>query len=625
MKKRKNDTAIYCLGGLGEVGKNSYCIEHEDAILLVDAGVKFAGDTALPGIDYVIPDYSYLKENNDKLKALIITHGHEDHIGGIAFLAQTLDLDVVYAPPLAAALIRKKLNERRISNLKIIEFNSDSQFKFGKIKVDFFRQNHSVPDAFGVVFTTPNGRIVTTGDFKFDLTPVGDKADIQKMAKIGSEGVDLLMSDSTNSEVEDFTMSEKKVSESIQDIFRNTQHRLIIATFASNVSRVQQILEAADKFHRKVIVFGRSMENVIEVGRQSGIIKVKDNLFVKPNVGLKLPPNQVLIICTGSQGEPMAALSRIANGIHKVKIIPNDTVVFSSSPIPGNAISVNHVVNKLTKAGAKVITKSVLNNIHTSGHASKEEQKLMFQLITPKYFFPVHGEYRMLKAHAKTANEVGIPKENTFVLSNGDVLLLHKHQIRLGGRVHSDDIYVDGNDISGLSTKVIRDRVHLANNGVVAIMVSIDSKTNKLLTRPQIISRGFIYMKENTELIKETQKIANDTMVKLMKTKPTFKEIKEALKNNVGPYLYQQTARNPIIVPLIINKKDEQDHSHKPKGSNNKAKQTSKTTSAKNTNKTTNSKQASSKNVSAKAKPSTTKKVAVKPKSTSETQVQPAK
>ncbi|WP_423362981.1 ribonuclease J [Mycoplasma sp. P36-A1] len=553
MKKRKNDTAIFCLGGLGEVGKNSYCIEHEDSIVLVDAGVKFAGDNALPGIDYVIPDYSYLKENNDKFKALIITHGHEDHIGGITFLLQILDIKEIYAPPLAAALIRKKLSEKK-QNIKIIEFTSDSQYKFGKIKVDFFRQNHSIPDAYGVVFSTPNGRIVTTGDFKFDLTPVGDKADIQKMAKIGSEGVDLLLSDSTNSEVEDFTMSEKKVSESINNIFRNTPNRLIIATFASNVSRVQQILEAADKFHRKVIVFGRSMENVIDVGRASGIIKVKDNLFVKPNIGLKLPPNQTLILCTGSQGEPLAALSRIANGIHKVKIIPNDTVVFSSSPIPGNQMSINHIINKLSKAGAKVITKSVLNNIHTSGHASQEEQKLMFQLMTPTYFFPVHGEYRMLKAHAKTAEEVGIPKENISVLSNGDVLLLNKHKIRLGGRVHSDDIYVDGNDISGLSTKVIRDRVHLANNGVIAIMVAIDSKANKLVAKPQVISRGFIYMKENTELIKETQRLAHETMIKVMKTKPTFKEIKEALKNNVGPYLYQQTTRNPIIVPLIINK-----------------------------------------------------------------------
>lgn len=556
MKKRKNDTAIYYLGGLGEVGKNSYCIEHEDTILLVDAGVKFAGDNALPGIDYVIPDHTYLKENNDKLKALIITHGHEDHIGGIVFLAQTLTLDVVYAPSLACALIRKKLSEKGLKNIKLIEYNNDSEFKFGKIKVSFFRQTHSIPDSYGILFQTPNGNIVTTGDFKFDFTPVGDRAEIQKMAQIGAAGVDLLLSDSTNSEIEGFTMSEAGVSESIHEIFRNTTHRLIIATFASNVSRVQQVVEAAQKYHRKIIVFGRSMENIIDVARQSGIIKAKDDLFVKPNIGLKLPANQILILCTGSQGEPLAALSRIANGTHKhIKIIPNDTVVFSSSPIPGNALSVNHIINKLSKAGANVITNSILNSIHTSGHASQGEQKLMLQLMNPRYFFPTHGEYRMLKAHAKTATEVGVPKENTFILSNGDVLLLHKKEVRLGGRVHSDDIYVDGNDISGLSTKVIRDRVHLANNGLVAIMVSIDSKNNKLLTRPQIISRGFVYMKENTELIKETQRIANESMKKVLKKKPTFKEIKEALKNDIGPYLYQQTHRNPIIVPLIINKK----------------------------------------------------------------------
>ena len=556
MKKRKYDTAIYCLGGLGEVGKNSYCIEHEDTIIMVDAGVKFAGDNALPGIDYVIPDYTYLKENNDKFKALIITHGHEDHIGGIAFLAQTINLEYIYASGLACNLIRKKLDEKGIRNIKLIEFNSDSEFKFGKIKVSFFRQTHSIPDAYGILFNTPNGNIVTTGDFKFDLTPVGDMAEIQKMALMGKKGVDLLLSDSTNSEVPGFTMSEAEVSDSINDIFRNTPSRLIIATFASNVSRVQQIIEAAQRFHRKIIVFGRSMENIIDVARKSGIIKARDDLFVKPNIGLKLPPNQILILCTGSQGEPLAALSRIANGSHRhIKIIPNDTVVFSSSPIPGNALSVNHSINLLSKAGANVITNSILNSIHTSGHASQGEQKLLFQLMTPKYFFPVHGEYRMLKAHAKTATEVGIPKENTFILSNGDVLLLHKGQVRLGGRVNSDDIYVDGNDISGLSTKVIRDRVHLANNGLVAIMVAIDSKNNKLLGKPQIISRGFVYMKENVELIKETQQIATDTMNKVLKTKPTFKDIKEALKSQVGPFLYQETHRNPIIVPLILNKK----------------------------------------------------------------------
>ncbi|MDF9867809.1 ribonuclease J [Bacilli bacterium PM5-3] len=556
MKKRKNDTAIYCLGGLGEVGKNSYCIEHEDTIILVDAGVKFAGDNALPGIDYVIPDYTYLKENKDKFKALIITHGHEDHIGGIGFLAQIMELEYIYASGLACNLIRKKLNEKKIRNIKLIEFNNESEFKFGKIKVNFFRQTHSIPDAYGILFKTPNGTIVTTGDFKFDFTPVGDMAEIQKMALMGKNGVDLLLSDSTNSEVPGFTMSEAEVSESINEIFRNTPSRLIIATFASNVSRVQQIIEAAQRSFRKVIIFGRSMENTIDVARKTGIIKARDDLFVKPNVGLKLPPNQILILCTGSQGEPLAALSRIANGSHRqIKIIPNDTVVFSSSPIPGNALSVNHTINQLSKAGANVITNSILNSIHTSGHASQGEQKLMFQLLTPKYFFPVHGEYRMLKAHAKTATEVGIPKENTFILSNGDVLLLHKGEVRLGGRVHSDDIYVDGNDISGLSTKVIRDRVHLANNGLVAIMVSIDSKNNKLLAKPQIISRGFVYMKENVELIRETQKIATDTMNKVLKTKPTFKDIKEALKNQVGPYLYQETHRNPIIVPLIINKK----------------------------------------------------------------------
>lgn len=556
MKKNKNDTAVFCLGGLGEIGKNSYCIEQDDDIILVDAGIKFAGDYTLPGIDYIIPDYRYLKENNEKLKALIITHGHEDHIGGIVFLAQTIDMCKIYAPALACALIRKKLSEKNLTNIELIEYDEDTILKIGRIKVSFFRQNHSIPDAFGIVFNTHNGTIVTTGDYKFDLTPVGDEAQIQKMAEIGTKGVDLLLADSTNAEVPGFTMSESDVSESINDIFATTTNRLIVATFASNVSRIQQIIEAAQKFHRKVIIFGRSMENIIEVARNSGIIKARDDLFVKPNAGAKLPDNQILMLCTGSQGEPLAALSRIANGTHKqIKIKPSDTVVFSSSPIPGNTLSVNTIINQLSKTGARVITNSVLNNIHTSGHASQGEQKLMFQLMTPTYFMPIHGDYRMLKAHVQTAEKVGIPKENTFILSNGDVLLLSKHKVKLGGRIHSDDIFVDGNDVSGLSTKVIRDRIHMANNGVLAVMVSIDVKEGKLLGKPQIISRGFVYMKENTELIRETQRIANNTMLRLLKTKPTFKEIKETLKNQIGPFLYQKTHRNPIIIPLIISKK----------------------------------------------------------------------
>lgn len=551
------DTLVYALGGLGEVGKNMYCIEHEDEIIIIDAGVRFAEEELL-GIDYVIPDYTYLVQNKHKVKALIITHGHEDHIGGIPFLAQAMPLPPIYAPRLAAALIRRKMEEKRVRNLDITEINADSKVSTKHFIVGFFNEVHSVPDCLGIIVNTPNGRVVSTGDFKFDLTPVGNNSsDFQKMADIGYFGVTLLMSDSTNAAVEGFTISEKKVSRSIMDIFKKTHGRLIVSTFASNVHRVQQILEAAVANDRKVVIFGRSMENVVTIGQKLGYIRIPNSHLISPDELSHVPANKLCIICTGSQGEELAALSRIANGTHRyIKIIPNDTVVFSSSPIPGNAMSVNSVVNKLTRAGANVLVNSPLNSLHTSGHASQEEQKLMLQLFKPKYFMPVHGEYKMLKMHKETAIETGIPADNVFICANGDVVHLRKGSAFVGTRrIQADDIYVDGNDTSGLSTAVLRDRKILADNGLVSVIVAIDSRTNRILSKPTILTRGFVYIKESGSLLKEGEAIVYDALKKTMSHKTNFGEIKNCIRNSLGPFLYQKTKRNPIVIPVVLNQR----------------------------------------------------------------------
>lgn len=553
----KTDTLIYALGGLGEVGKNMYCYEHENEICIVDCGVLFPGDELL-GVDYVIPDYHHLIRMNKKRKFLVITHGHEDHIGGIPFLLKQVQIDAIYAPRFAKALIQKKLSEHKgLENTKIIEINEDSRVSTRYFTVGFFNTIHSIPDSLGVLITTPNGTIVHTGDFKFDLTPVGTNADYQKMAHIGVLKPDLLMSDSTNSGVEDFSISEKKVADGILEIMRKTKQRLIVATFASNVHRVSQIIEAAVKCKRKVIVFGRSMENVVDIGRKMGTIHIKNSDMLSPDELAHTPDDKICIICTGSQGEPLAALSRIANGTHRhIHLKPGDTIVFSSNPIPGNTSSVNKVVDNLFRAGATVLTKSVLNNLHTTGHASKEEQKLMLQLIRPRYFMPVHGEYKMLMQHRQTAMEVGIPKENIFVCANGDILILRNHEIlQSDWRYQGDDIYVDGNDISGLSTAVLKDRRILADNGLVAVIIAIDSKINKILMRPVIVSRGFVFIKDSQGLIKEAEFIVNASLQERMKEKTTFSELKNCVRSTLEPFLYRKTHRNPIVIPVIINSK----------------------------------------------------------------------
>ena len=554
----ETDTLVYALGGLGEIGKNMYCVEHDDEIIIIDCGVMFPEDELL-GVDYVIPDYSYLVQNQEKVKALIITHGHEDHIGGIPFFLKSIRLKEIYAPRFAKALIEKKLDEHRLTrNCKVIEINSDSRVTTKHFSVGFFDVVHSIPDSLGILVNTPNGRIVETGDFKFDLTPVGTQADYQKMAFMGQAGVTLLLSDSTNSSVPGSSISEKQVANSINEQMKKTPGRLLVSTFASNVLRLNQILEAAVNCGRKVAVFGRSMENVVEIGRRIGTIKIPSTSFISGNELNTLPPNKICIVCTGSQGEPMAALSRIANGSHKyIKIIPGDTVLFSSSPIPGNGVSVGGVINQLTRVGANVITNSPLTSFHTTGHAPIEEQKLMLNLIKPKYFMPNHGEYKMLMQHSATAQETGLPKDHCLICSNGDIVVLRDGECFIANeRVQTDAIYVDGNDATGLSTSVIKDRKILAENGMVAVIVTIDSRYNKILCRPSIVSRGFVFIKESQTLLKEAELLVYDILKKKMQERTTFLELKNSIKATLEPYLYKKTNRNPIVIPVILNQKE---------------------------------------------------------------------
>ena len=554
--KKEMLTKVFALGGLGEIGKNMYCVMHNNEIIIVDAGVMFPEDDLL-GIDYVIPDYTFLKENEDKIKGLFITHGHEDHIGGIPFLLQSVNIPKIYAPNQAKALIDKKLEERNIKYKNIVVYDENKIVKTKYFTIEFFRTTHSIPDSHGIAITTPNGIIVMTGDFKFDLTPIGPVADIHKMAEIGKRGVKLLMSDSTNAMQEGTSISESKVDENLAEIFANNRNkRIILATFASNIYRLKHIIETCKENHRKVALFGRSMETSVAIALKYGYIKDK-KIIITAEEANRLKPQEVCLLCTGSQGEPLAALSRIANGSHKqIKLIPDDIVIFSSSPIPGNASSVANTINKLYLKGVKVYTNSSVD-IHSSGHGNQDELKLMLRLFNPEYFAPYHGEYRMLKQHTDLACECGMNKNNTFVLENGDVLSISKTSIKKSGKVQADNVYVDGSRVGDVGNVVIKDRILMSNNGILAIIINLDSTNKKLLSTPIITTRGYILVNENEDIIRQIQKISEKVInQKLAEKSCNFNDLKTDLINELLPFLSEKTGRIPIILPIIMDIKN---------------------------------------------------------------------
>ena len=558
-KNKTNGTKIIVLGGLGEDGKNMYCVMHNDAIVIIDAGVSFP-ESELMGVDYVLPDFTFLKENEDKIKALLITHGHEDHIGGIPFLLQSINIPAIYAPNHAKELIAVKLQDRNIRYDNLFVYTDKTKLKFKDIEVEFFRITHSIPDSHGISLKTPDGRIVTTGDYKFDLTPIGPMADLYKMASLGKEGVDVLIGDSTNALNEGFSTSESAVDETLNEMFEKCKNnRIMIATFASNIYRVKHIFETCFKHNRKVCIFGRSMENNINISLSGGYIDHKE-LLISPEEANNMKPNEVVILCTGSQGEPLAALSRIANGTHKqIKLRPDDVVIFSSSAIPGNALSISKTINKLYLQGVKVYTNNVLQDLHTSGHANEEEIKLMIRLIKPKYLMPFHGDYRMLKKQANIGISCGIPKENTFILKNGDTLNLNNHILTRGESKPGADVYVDGNRIGEIVGAVLKDRKIMSKDGILVVIINVDMKKRELLITPNITTRGFVLVNENEELIHKIEAKAEEVILNsLANPRSTFAIMKTDLTEALYPYINTLTGRKPIILPVILDIKREQ-------------------------------------------------------------------
>ena len=556
MKNNDTSTLVFALGGLGEIGKNMYIIETNHDLIIIDAGVMFPEDELL-GIDYVIQDVTYLKQKEKKIRGLFITHGHEDHIGGITFLLQSIEIPKIYAPRIAGDLIQKKLDDKNIryDNLEIID--NKSYIKFKTISVEFINTTHSIPDSYAIVVHTPIGVIMTTGDFKFDLTPIGPMADIHKMAELGKKGVKLLLSDSTNALSDGFSKSESSVDEALGDIFSKIKSRIIIATFASNIYRIKHIVETCRKNNRKIITFGRSMENAKEIALKNNLIK-DSNIFIDANEAKGLKKDEICILCTGSQGEPLAALSRIANGTHKqIQLLPDDVVVFSSSPIPGNRASINKIINKLYLKGVKVFTNTELADIHTSGHAKGEELKWMLRIIKPEYFMPVHGEYRMLKRHRDLAVSCDIKRENIFIMKNGDVLELTKNEAHLGKKVQAGDVYVDGSRIGDIGSVVIKDRQLMSKDGILVTIINIDPIKKELLIKPNITTRGFILVNENVELIHDIENKVSSIVKKSLENGYNYINLKNQIILDLNPYIIGLTGRRPIILPVIteVNKK----------------------------------------------------------------------
>ena len=542
---------IIPLGGLEQIGMNITAFEYEDSIIVVDCGLSFPGDDML-GIDLVIPDVSYLKQNIDRVKGFVITHGHEDHIGALPYVLKEINVPV-YATKLTMGLIENKLKEHVMPKpvkRKVVKYGQS--INLGCFRVEFIRTNHSISDAAALAIFSPVGTVVHTGDFKVDFTPVsGETIDLERFGELGKKGVLALMADSTNVQKPGYTMSEQTVGKVFDTIFaENEKSRIIVATFASNVDRVQQIINSAEKYGRKVVVEGRSMVNVISTATELGYLNVPNNIMIEMEQMQNYPPEKLVLITTGSQGEAMAALSRMAANIYrKVSIMPGDTVIFSSRPIPGNEKSVSKVINELAEKGAKVI----VQDTHVSGHASQEEIKLIYSLVKPQYAIPVHGEYQHLKAHAELAQQMGIPKENTIILSSGDVLDLCEDHAVLIGKVQAQGIMVDGLGVGDVGNIVLRDRQYLSENGLIIIVLTLEKYTNQLLAGPDIVSRGFVYVRESEYLMDEAREVVYSALERCLDNHVTdWTKIKTEIKDSLSDYLWKKMKRNPMILPIIM-------------------------------------------------------------------------
>lgn len=552
MARKTNKLKIIPLGGLGEVGKNITVFEYKDDIMVIDCGLSFPDDEML-GIDVVIPDITYLLKNRDKIKGIVLTHGHEDHIGALPYILKKLDLPI-YGTKLTLGLVDNKLKEHRLNNVKLNEVKAGDVIKLGCFTVEFIKTSHSIPDSVALAINTPVGIVVHTGDFKIDYTPINDNMiDLHKFAEIGSKGVLALLADSTNVERAGYTMSEKTVGDTFNDIFLKASQRIIVATFASNVHRIQQVIDAAELYNKKVIVSGRSMINTVNVSTELGYLKMEEGTLIDINDMDKYQSNQIVILTTGSQGEPMSALTRMAFSEHrKIELVPEDLVVISASPIPGNEKTVFRVINKLMEIGTKVIYES-LADVHVSGHACQEELKLIHTLLKPKFFIPVHGEHRHLKRHGELAEDLGMSKENIFIANNGSVIEFTKDTGIMNEYVQAGNILVDGLGIGDVGNIVLRDRKHLSEDGLIIVVVTMSKQEGKVIAGPDIISRGFVYVRESEDLMEEARKVVKDVLDECEKKHITdWATLKSNIRDALRGFIYGKIKRNPMILPIIM-------------------------------------------------------------------------
>ncbi|WP_376767919.1 ribonuclease J [Neobacillus endophyticus] len=555
MRTNEKMLSIFALGGINEIGKNMYVVQYGDDIVIIDCGGKFP-DESLLGIDLIIPDISYLEKNKEKIRALLVTHGHEDHIGGIPYFLRKLNIPI-YGTSFTLGLIDLKLEEHRLKgDTRLIEIHADSKLELGPFQVSFFRVSHSIPDCLGIVLHTPEGVVVHTGDFKFDLTPENNQySDIHKMAEIGRQGVLALISESTNAERSGLTPSERIVGAHMADAFMKAQGKVIVSTFASNVNRIQQVADAAFKTRRKLALLGRTMVNVVSVAMERGYLQIPDGMLIDANEIEQLPVEKVAILCTGSQGEPMAALARLSTGNYRdAAIYPGDTVILAASPIPGNEKDVSRIINNIYQLGANVIYGSGSSTgMHVSGHGYQEDLKLMLTLIKPEYFIPIHGEYRMLHHHRLLAESVGVEKENIFIIKNGDVVDFINGAARQTRKISSGDTYIDGMGIGDVGTIILRDRKQLSEDGMLVIVITINKSDRAIIAGPDTISRGFVFTRDSDELIKEVNRLTKKTVTELQEANiHQWNVIKQNIKKSIGQYLYAQTKRKPMILPIII-------------------------------------------------------------------------